>query len=665
MAAMLAALCLLGAGRAQAQFLDPATQQKVRAATFEVVMAKPADDPITYEKPLPLELLPYQFRNDKYFSIGTAFALGQHRYVTAAHVIGAGFASQWGTPALRDGAGRVYPIARIVKYSSAEDFAEFTLAEEPEAAPLQTGPRPALNEPVYAVGNALGEGVVIRDGLYTSDTPEERDGRWKWLRFSAAASPGNSGGPLLDKDGRVIGVVLRKSPNENLNYAVFIGQVLDARDDIATIDARETYQLDIFAHKQTEILKKEFELPKGYADFSKTFQSIWYAFDDQMMSDLLKAHADTLFPHGEGSAELLRTVQAGDVPGLIVQSEDGRWQVQRASQTGRAELGHNGFVTVGRLANFAALRLRRPDDAPAAAFYTDSRLYMDAVLKAMPLHRTVGAEAVKMVSLGKAQEETVYTDAYRRKWQLRTWVLPYQDLVVISMALPLPEGYAALLRVVHTAQVHDNINDFKSVADFFSISYSGTLEQWNDFRALPDLLPERLAGIELRADYGKSLRYESPRCAFSYGQEVQKINRNSQLVLDFSYFEDHGRPVWDVARVRVSESAASQSFVSIARSVEPAAAMADEYKGRWTRVARRLHPYDGVISKDGDLTVIHGVHEPARKAGEGEAAVLYTVLLQNDGVAAQDAMSTRLAQLMQALAVKDDLAPRAAAAAED
>jgi S1-C subfamily serine protease len=41
-------------------------------------------------------------------------------------------------------------------------------------------------------------------------TPEARYGNWKWLRFSAAASPGNSGGPLLDSKGNVIGIVLRR-----------------------------------------------------------------------------------------------------------------------------------------------------------------------------------------------------------------------------------------------------------------------------------------------------------------------------------------------------------------------------------------------------------------------------------------------------------------------
>ena len=83
---------------------------------------------------------------------------------------------------------------------------------------------------MFAVGNALGEGVVIRDGVYTSDSPEEQDGKWNWLRFTAAASPGNSGGPLVDRHGQLIGVVLRKSPSENLNYALSIAQVLGAKE---------------------------------------------------------------------------------------------------------------------------------------------------------------------------------------------------------------------------------------------------------------------------------------------------------------------------------------------------------------------------------------------------------------------------------------------------
>jgi hypothetical protein len=43
-----------------------------------------------------------------------------------------------------------------------------------------------LDDPDLAVGNALGEGIVIRDGPYNSAMPEEQGNWWKWIRFSVA-----------------------------------------------------------------------------------------------------------------------------------------------------------------------------------------------------------------------------------------------------------------------------------------------------------------------------------------------------------------------------------------------------------------------------------------------------------------------------------------------
>jgi serine protease Do len=209
---------LLAAIPAAAAELSGSLQQQIRAATFEVVQLKPPDGEVTYEREPPLDLIPYQQRTDKYRSIGTAFAIGPNRYVTAAHVIDLGIGSQFGPPALRDSSGKVYDINQVYKFSDRRDFVVFSLREPPQGAKfLWLGGKPALNTSVYAVGNALGEGVIIRDGVYTSDTPEELDGQWQWLRFSAAASPGNSGGPLVDEHGKLIGVVLRGSPAENLN----------------------------------------------------------------------------------------------------------------------------------------------------------------------------------------------------------------------------------------------------------------------------------------------------------------------------------------------------------------------------------------------------------------------------------------------------------------
>jgi serine protease Do len=648
---------------AQAQFLDAPTQQKIRAATFEVVMLKPDEPNVSYEKPLPLDLLPYQFRNDKYFPAGTAFAIGEHRFVTAAHVLGLGIVSLWGTPAVRDSSGKVYQIDKVLKYSTAQDFAVFSVVDEPAVQPLDIGPHPALNEAVYAVGNALGEGVVIRDGLYTSDTPEERDGKWKWLRFSAAASPGNSGGPLLDKDGKVIGVVLRKSPNENLNYALSIDDLLAGKDNTAVIDGRMSYQLDVFNYKQTEIIHQEFALPKSYADFSRSYLDYWYPFEDQLLQHLLKNNADKTFPRGQGSSELLHIVQAGEAPGLVIEGQDGNWSVHRPVQGGRTELGHNGYVTAGRQGNLLLGHLRRPDDVPAPQFYGDSRLYMDSLLRGQAVYRSVGSENVRIISLGKAQEDSVFVDSWQRKWQLREWPVPFQNYVAISLALPVPDGYIVMVRSVAPAQVHEHVNDLKAIADFVDVSYIGTLVQWQEFRKIAALQPAALEPVQLQFDYGKGLRYDSPRLSFNYAPTLQKITADSKLYLDFSYFDDHGKVVWDVARVKINEDAQNQSFVSVARNIEPTSVMSDDFKSRWSKLAHHQHPYDAVVVNDGDLSAIHSVHQPAAAATDDEG-VLYTVMVQNEGVATQETMQTKLDQLMQGLSIKDDRTPKGGGGAE-
>ena len=212
----IAAAMLLGclAPATPAANLTPELQQAIRASTFEVVMKKPDKESVSYEKPLPLELLPYIERTDAYRAVGTAFALGHNTYVTAAHVLLAGVDSQFGMPALRRADGTVYAIDQIQKFSAYQDFVVFSLQKDPAPAGFSVNQEPKLDDPVLAVGNALGEGIVIRDGLYTSATAEEQENRWKWIRFSAAASPGNSGGPLLDAEGQVIGIVIGKSPNE-------------------------------------------------------------------------------------------------------------------------------------------------------------------------------------------------------------------------------------------------------------------------------------------------------------------------------------------------------------------------------------------------------------------------------------------------------------------
>src|ERR1700677_4295746 len=98
-------MAILGCASAAAATLAPGVQEKLSRATFEVVLAKPVSDPLTYENPLPLELIPYRVCTDKFRPIAPAFAIPPIRFVTAAQMIGAGNGIQYGPLALRDAAG--------------------------------------------------------------------------------------------------------------------------------------------------------------------------------------------------------------------------------------------------------------------------------------------------------------------------------------------------------------------------------------------------------------------------------------------------------------------------------------------------------------------------------------------------------------------------------
>jgi S1-C subfamily serine protease len=647
--AALGMLAWFAIGAARAATLPVDALARVQAATFEVVVRKPTEDKLSYERPLPLELQSFQYRNDKYLSIGTAFAIGDHRYATASHVILATLGGQFGAPALRDASGKVYAIDQILKYSVDQDFAVFSLIDDPAPAPLEINPHPVLNQPVYAVGNALGTGVVIRDGLYTSDTPEDQDGRWQWMRFSAAASPGNSGGPLLDADGRLIGIVLMKSANENLNFALPIQRIIDAPDHLATADVRQSYQLNLFDRREISNFKLAMPLPKPYADFERSFIAARDSFSDQQLAALLSKNANELFPRAPGSNRVLHRIWSGATPGLIERGDDGEWSQYVPSKILRTDLGHNGYLSHGLLKSDLLVHLRKPDDLPAAQLYSDTQRLADLLLQGLVFKRTMGSEQIRLTSLGKAAEDSVYTDHYHRKWQVRTWPIAYNDNVLIAFALPVPDGYALLIRATTTRNTRESIADLRVMADYSLPAYDGTIAQWREYlKAAAPLLPDALTTVAL--SFGdKALHYRSKRIAFDCSSNLLPISDDSKLKLDFSYFNDRTSVVWDVAGVSVLQDAHSNNGIDILRNAQPSEDLDDSFQSHWNKIIHRQHPFDGVAFNDGDVMYIRAV----QPLPEGTAIpdAVYVSRYQAEGTQSQETMKARLDLLTASLQV--------------
>jgi hypothetical protein len=643
--ALAALLLVSGAAAAvpaRAAELSNGVQQSVRAATFEVVQLKPPDGDVTYDRPLPLDLIPYQQRTDKYRSIGTAFAIGPNRFVTAAHVIDLGINSQFGPPALRDTSGKVYAIDQVYKFSDARDFVLFSLRDPPKGGKaLAIGAKPAVNTTVYAVGNALGEGVIIRDGTYTSDTPEELNGAWQWLRFSAAASPGNSGGPLVDEHGRVIGIVLRKSPAENLNSALPIAELMNAKDNEGRLGGRFPVRAIMVDASETLTINERFDLPKPLPGLFTTawdlsVKAIW----DATMK-LLEHNADHLFPRGPGSERLLHTIERAAFPQVMHEDPNKVWVVA-APHVETVQLDNNGFVeqTAGQV------RLRAPDGVGLAALYGDDKLYLDLLLKAYTLRRVVGSDSVRVTSLGKPRSSSHFTDRWGRTWQVRDWAIPYDDQYLTTVSLPTPEGYVAAFVRVSSGFLDIAHRTQKLVCDYLAVTFEGKLSQWQDYLAQKDVQPKVFDALRIEIDPEHQVAFHTKQYDLAVRPELVKLSKDSLLFLDFGFTGEGDAVHWDVDRVVVSEGPHTNNWIHVARRTEPPASLPDAFQSGWKKIKDRSFPFNGKIeSQNGETRISAAVTPPG---SGGEPHVRYALEVTREGVQTQESMNRRLGILEHA-----------------
>jgi hypothetical protein len=281
----------------------------MRQNVFEVVVKSPTTDPLSYTETPVRDPNP---SDTGWESIGTAFALAGGQFVTAAHVLGLDQDSLKTEFALKDASGSYHPLGSILAYSVWRDFAVFEVPglQVPGLARLD---KPELNQKVYTAGNALGAGLVLRDGLLTSTTSEEWKGAWSFLRFSAPASPGNSGGPLLDTQGRVLGIVLRKSENENLNYALPLSEV--DTHPLATLDQQYYYNLPLVTRKEKVEIHSSWPLPQT----SEQLRSLLTAAASQAEREASRRLRSSAVPDARISGDFRYTA----LPGFLKQQTGG------------------------------------------------------------------------------------------------------------------------------------------------------------------------------------------------------------------------------------------------------------------------------------------------------------------------------------------------------
>lgn len=162
----------------------------------------------------------------EYSHIGSGFVVAEDGYiVTARHVANKGGKYR---VSFADGTELDAKVAFI---SSLADCAVLKVRHKGLAHMKIRSQGPRLGETVFTVGTPIStflENYITCGIVSKLRVSVEKLGALDVFMIDAAVSPGNSGGPVIDTDGRVVGMVIARVPGAvGLNFAVYAEDIAD------------------------------------------------------------------------------------------------------------------------------------------------------------------------------------------------------------------------------------------------------------------------------------------------------------------------------------------------------------------------------------------------------------------------------------------------------
>lgn len=208
-----------GALAALSACAGPVPKTFVSASHETVVTALPqsgAASPTTVQRTLDLaRQFVFRVRNTDCALLGTAFYARGYLF-TNRHVAAGATDLELSTWAGEDF------TASVLGHSASLDLARTTAAVPADAVPGSIGGSdPYVGESVYVAGYPGGNQLTVTSGDVLADLPGSRVGMpGQILLVSDPVKPGNSGSPLLDAGGKVVGVVFAEDVKTHDGLAI-------------------------------------------------------------------------------------------------------------------------------------------------------------------------------------------------------------------------------------------------------------------------------------------------------------------------------------------------------------------------------------------------------------------------------------------------------------
>lgn len=188
-------------------------------------------------------------------SVGSGFAINENTIITNAHVV----------ENSRDVTIKLYSnksiTGKVVKKDKDRDLALIEVEEELTPLNFNTDENLAIGTEVYAIGAPKDIPYTMTKGIISAKN--RKIGNYNYIQIDASINAGNSGGPLVNENGEVIGInTMKMTDAEGIGFAIgtsYINNFInDDEDDLEDDDSKDVSSIDSYEDGESiEVKYKE------------------------------------------------------------------------------------------------------------------------------------------------------------------------------------------------------------------------------------------------------------------------------------------------------------------------------------------------------------------------------------------------------------------------
>jgi len=283
---------------------------------------------------------------------------------------------------------------------------------------------------------------------------------------------------------------------------------------------------------------------------------------------------------------------------------------------------------------------------------TDPKYIMDLILRNIRTDRTLwGSDKYRILSYGEPSSMGSFKDVLGRTWISAYWVIGFEDEVQIMYILPLPNGPAIVSTKQDSETLHIYEWDLRKICDHLFVAYDGSFEDWGNFIALKQFIPDFLKDLRFTWKSGESsFSFSSGPLSVSADKQVFDWNARSELFLSPSWYKINGKLEFGIRRIILSRDQRNKEIFMLLRNIKPDPKLGTNAMENWNDQFVEKHPFDGkpVLSPKDNNGLVRGILKARRPIPD----VLFALFLSMEDPQSEENLNKKFGALKSGISIE-------------